>query len=58
MIILGSWKPKDKQGLQTTLMITDGLKIESILYLCDINKKNILNLKLQILRNKISCCGC
>lgn len=37
IVILGNWNYKDKQGLQTVVMKTDGLKIDSILYLCDSN---------------------
>ena len=37
IIILGNWKLKDKENLQTIVMKTHGLKVENILYLCDIN---------------------
>lgn len=35
IIILGDFNYSDKEGLETVVMKTDGLKIESILYLCD-----------------------
>ena len=37
ILIIGKWKPEDKSCLQTIVMKTDGLKVESILYLCDNN---------------------
>ena len=36
IIIIGRWELSDKEGLQTVVMKTDGLKVENILYLCDV----------------------
>lgn len=35
IIIVGNFHFSDKEGLYTTVMKTNGLKIESVLYLCD-----------------------
>lgn len=35
IIIVGDFHFSDKEGLETVVMKTDGLKVESVLYLCD-----------------------
>lgn len=37
IIVLSNWDLEDREALQTVVMKTHGLKIENILYLCDIN---------------------
>ena len=35
IIVIGDFQLSDKEGLETVVMKTDGLKVESLLYLCD-----------------------
>ena len=37
IIVLSNWDIEDREALQTVVMKTHGLKIENILYLCDMN---------------------
>lgn len=50
IIIYGNWEYSDKEGLQTIIMQTDGLKIISLLYLCD---KNTIGEDKKELKNEI-----
>ena len=37
IIIIGDYTPNQQEELQTIVMVTDGLRVDSLLYLDDIN---------------------